>query len=406
MSQLRTSAPSSSSAAASTRSTSHGTKPHKARRVCTNRKKGRPPPQPFPFLSTAARVLAIHEIAEMVIGHLDPEELPDLAAIGQVCKLWRSITQPILYRKLDLDIGDESRDEDGEISVVSAESEYGHRQAVLYSLLCRDAATCTLVRELTVNAFNVFELQCLLSGCRALTRLHLDLNGCEGQGIFWKAGLDLLGSVGATLQELRLLYWWKFKAKHWKELLEPLKCLKTFSLQDIVSFQHMQSRPLTLHDTVTTITMSADNQYDLVSGEGLHAFFGGFTKLEHLTFSIDLEDMHLPVELLPSTLSTLELTDLDPSGYLEILLRLASPGWLPNLTETPVLHVTEMMREYVREGWEEGLWPLRAEVQRLIRDAMAGLEKRKGWKEGEPKAAYWPDLLELFPVALLDGDPL
>ena len=346
----------------------------------------------------------------MVIDHLDPAGLQGLSAVGQVCKLWRSITQPILYRKLNLDIGDEARGEELQISVLWAESEYGRKQAGLYSLLCRDAATCTLVRELIVNAWDVFELQCLLSGCDALTKLHLDMDGCEGQGIIWRAGLDLLGTVGATLQELRLSHWWEFKAAHWEELLEPLKHVKTLSLHDVLYFKHMQSRSLSLHDTVTTITMSSEVQNDWVSGEGLHALFGGFTKLEHLTFSVNLEDMHLPVELLPSTLSTLELTDLDPTGYLEILLRLASPDWLPNLTETPVLHVTDTMADNVRDERDDmgdEAWPLRAEVQRLIGDAVAGLKKRKGWKEREPKAAYWPDLLELFLVApLADGDPI
>ena len=346
----------------------------------------------------------------MVIGHIQRFPRRGLARAGRVCKLWRSIVQPILYNSVYLDLGvllqvEQEALTSGQLSF------HGRSQLQLYRLLCQDAINRLFIRNLFVERFCTFDLMCLLTGCNALTALHLRCNDPDHKGPTWESGLSILESVGPTLQQLSLSDWWTVNAAAWAELLEPLECVKQLTLDSVLDFKQMQSAPLKLHGTVTSLTVEADEQDDSVSGEGVSEFLGAFTNLEHLIFSVELDEMQLPVQALPPTLHTLELADSDPTGYLEILLRLASPDWLPNLRRAPKLRVTGLMEDTVEQTWEElgdEAWPSHAEVERLMKEAVIGLKQRQGWEGGDGKAAFWPDLLKLFDfdVAPQDGDPL
>lgn len=371
----------------------------KGRRIRAKSKRRRSSAQSSSVLSTAARVLAIPEIAEMVIGYLNPARKRRIAMAGQVCRLWQAISQPILYRDIDLEIGLESRDEGGEVRPTRWQLPHGYKQARLYRLLCRQVRKRRLVQHLTVKYFEGAELPGLLNGCNALSILHLSCEGPFGEGLHCEAGVSLLEGVGTTLQELTLSSWWDVDSAVWEELLKPLERLERFTLEGMHFFMYMKSEALQLHRTVTTLILREERSYSEWSrADGLAAFLSAFTSLEHLTFSITLNGDLFPIEALPQTLQTLDLSHSDIFGHLEILRRLASPAWLAALSETPILRTDSIMSDIIDGSYAYGNanLPARGGVRRLIEDASEGLRKREGWQARDDIAEFWPDLLNLF----------
>lgn len=144
------------------------------------RKRRHSPSHTLGVTSAAARALGIYEIAEMAILHLHQPRtsslyraaVAHLASTSRVCRVWNTISTPILYSELEINVDERDFWLNRNIAA---------RSLHLAKLLAEDVSKARLVRRLCIEGLQESALKRLLPNCSALVELLISLRSSDKQ---------------------------------------------------------------------------------------------------------------------------------------------------------------------------------------------------------------------------------